>query len=184
MCVQQFRRRREGKTDYRARLRMVKSGEVRLVIRKSLSHMNVQFIAYRPAGDATLATASSTELAKYGWACPTGNLPAAYLTGLLAGLRGLAAGIRTAVSDIGVAVNSPGSRCCAALKGAIDSGIAVAHSPDILPAEERITGAHIAQWAGKAGRPAFAMYKTSPAELPKHFNEVKQKIISTKGAKQ
>ncbi|MFQ6010160.1 MAG: 50S ribosomal protein L18, partial [Candidatus Aenigmatarchaeota archaeon] len=81
------KRRREKRTDYRARLRLIRSGKVRLVIRKSSSHMNVQFIDYVPEGDRTVVAANSQELKKYGWKGGTGNIPAAYLTGLLAGTR-------------------------------------------------------------------------------------------------
>jgi len=36
-------------------------------------------------GDKILATAQSIDLKEHGWSAGTGNLPAAYLTGFLAG---------------------------------------------------------------------------------------------------
>ena len=49
------RRRREGKTDYRSRLALLKSGKTRIVVRRSLSQMRVQFIAYHENGDTVIA---------------------------------------------------------------------------------------------------------------------------------
>ncbi len=137
------RRRREKKTNYRKRLALLKSGKIRVVVRKSLKHMRVQFIKYNERGDVTLAQAFSKELAKYGWDHACGNVPAAYLTGLLAGLKAKRLGINEGVLDIGLQTSTKGSRIYAALKGVLDAGIAVPHSPEILPTEERIYGKHI-----------------------------------------
>ena len=41
------RRRREGKTDYRKRLRLLRSGKVRMVVRKSLKNTQIQLIEYK-----------------------------------------------------------------------------------------------------------------------------------------
>jgi len=76
-----FRRRREGKTDYRQRQRLLRSRIPRAVVRMSSKNTYIQFIAYDEIGDKVLASASSKELTKFGWTAPTGNLPAAYLTG-------------------------------------------------------------------------------------------------------
>ena len=81
------KRRREQKTDYKKRLALLKSGVPRLVIRKSLENMRVQIVSFNPSGDKTVASAFSAELGEFGWKGGNGNLPAAYLTGLLAGLR-------------------------------------------------------------------------------------------------
>lgn len=182
MYTPQFRRRRAAKTDYSARLKLIKAGRLRLVIRPSLSHIVLQFIAYKPTGDATLASASSAELRRYGWLAPTGNLPAAYLTGLLAGLRATAAGITACVLDIGLQTSTPGSRLYAALKGVLDAGIAVPHAAHVLPAAERLVGRHIVAWAAAAPKPAFSAFGIKPSNLEQHFADVKQKIIATKGA--
>lgn len=137
------RRRREQKTDYRKRLALVKSEKARLVIRKSLSHMRVQFVKYKHDGDETLCSVFSNELKKFGWSAGCGNIPAAYLTGLLAGAKAKKAGVGEAVLDTGLQVSTKGSRIYGALKGVIDSGITVQHSPDVLPSEDRIFGRHI-----------------------------------------
>ena len=138
-----FRRRREFKTDYRYRLRLLKSQLPRAVVRKSLKNTIIQFIHYTPDGDRVLVSASSSELHKLGWTGPTGNLPAAYLTGLLAGTRAASKKIESAVLDIGLNVPVTGSKVFASLKGILDAGIDIPHGEEILPSEERIKGQHI-----------------------------------------
>src|SRR6056297_3703125 len=88
-----MRRRREARTDYHQRLRLLKSGKPRLVARKSNKHVRAQLVTLGPEGDETHAAAESRDLREFGWEAPTGNLPAAYLTGLLAGLRALENGV-------------------------------------------------------------------------------------------
>jgi large subunit ribosomal protein L18 len=142
MKLLQFRRRREEKTDYKRRLALLKSKKTRVVVRKSLSNITVQFVDYFTDGDKTLAGATSAELKKYGWTS-TGNVPAAYLTGLLAGKKAKAKNVNEAVLDLGIQIKTKGSRLYAALKGVIDAGINVPHSPEILPSEDRLSGKHI-----------------------------------------
>lgn len=137
-----YKRRKERKTDYRKRLALLKSGKPRLVIRKSLAHMKVQFVKYSPEGDETLCGAFSKELEKFSLK-HCGNLPAAYLTGLLAGIKAKKLGIKEAVLDLGLQTSTKGSRIYAALKGVLDSGIIVSHSQEVLPSEDRIFGRHI-----------------------------------------
>ena len=97
------RRRREGKTDYQARKALVLSGKPRLVTRSTLKNVTAQIIVAKPLGDEVLAAAHSRELKKkYGWKAPTGNVPAAYLTGLLCGLKAKAKGVSEAILDIGL----------------------------------------------------------------------------------
>ncbi|KON27259.1 50S ribosomal protein L18, partial [miscellaneous Crenarchaeota group archaeon SMTZ-80] len=57
-----FRRKREGKTDYKKRMRLVLSEIPRLAIRPTNKHIMVQLIEARPEGDVTLVSASSVEL--------------------------------------------------------------------------------------------------------------------------
>ena len=140
--LMQFRRRREKKTDYKKRLALLKSEKTRLIIRKSLSNITVQFVEFKPEGDKTIACAFSTELKKLGMK-QTGNTPAAYLTGLLAGKKAKEKKIGEAILDLGLQTSTKGSRIYAALKGVLDSGINVPHSEEILPSEDRICGKHI-----------------------------------------
>lgn len=152
-----FKRRMERKTNYRKRLALLKSGKVRLVIRKSLSNISVQLVNFNPSGDQTVVSAVSSELKKFGWT-KTGNIPAAYLTGLLAGKKAREKNVTEAVLDIGVQTSTKGSRIYAALKGVLDAGMNIPHSKDILPSEDRINGKHISE------------------EVSKQFDDVKKKI--------
>ncbi len=139
-----LRRRREGRTNYGKRLEMLKSGKHRAVIRISNKHARVQFVAYNPDGDETAVVAVSKQLAEYGWDGHTGNLPATYLTGFLAGKRALADGIETAVPDIGAKDQQYASRYYAALQGMQDAGIDININAVALPSDERMQGSHAA----------------------------------------
>src|SRR5713101_5927807 len=75
-----YRRRREGKTDYKLRRALVKSGKPRAVVRLSNKYVTVQITDATLTGDIVRASASSRELPKLGWKGALGNLPAAYLT--------------------------------------------------------------------------------------------------------
>src|SRR3970282_958035 len=88
-----FRRRREGRTDYRHRSRLLRSGKPRAVVRKTLEQTIVPIGEPAKVGDTVLAAATSRDLVKQGWGAGTGNVPAAYLTGYLAGRRAVAKGI-------------------------------------------------------------------------------------------
>jgi large subunit ribosomal protein L18 len=154
-----FKRRREEKTDYRKRLALLKSNRTRLVVRKSLENISVQFVNFVNNCDQTVAAANSSELKKLGWT-RTGNVPAAYLTGLMAGKKARAKNVDDAILDLGLQTKTKGSRLYAALKGVVDAGVNIPHSPDILPSQDRISGKHISK------------------EVEKQFEEVKKKIVS------
>ena len=78
-----FRREREGKTDYKKRLALLKSRLPRFVVRVSNKNVLCQVIAHEGAGDKAVASCSSKELAKLGWKASRSNIPAAYLVGYL-----------------------------------------------------------------------------------------------------
>ncbi len=182
-----LRRRREGKTDYYRRLKLVKSGKPRLVVRKTLNYIIVQVVEARVEGDRVIAAAHSRELGKlYGWLGGGKNTCAAYLTGLLAGYRALAKGVREAVLDIGLNVPSKGSRVFAALKGALDSGLKIPHSEEVLPSEDRLKCEHVSKWASELSGSNREFYERQfskylarglkPEDLPVHFSHVLSKI--------
>jgi len=181
------RRRREGKTDYQARKALVLSGKPRLVTRSTLKNVTAQIIVAKPYGDEVLAAAHSKELKKYGWKAPTGNVPAAYLTGLLCGLKAKTKGVSEAILDIGLVAPTKGSKLFAALSGVLDAGIDVPHDEEKI-VKERIKGEHIAKYgkslgAGSEGYSAkFSKYlgqKLSPEKLPEHFAKVKADVVGS-----
>jgi large subunit ribosomal protein L18 len=146
-----FRRRREGKTDYYQRTRLVVSDVPRMVVRKTNRHIIVQLVTAEMDGDRTLVAANSAELEKYGYKGSTSNTPAAYLTGMLFAAKAKKAQQEHAILDIGLNRATPGARVFAALKGAVDAGLDIPHGEAILPSEERIKGAHIAAYNKNAG---------------------------------
>ncbi|KAJ9108694.1 hypothetical protein QFC21_000014 [Naganishia friedmannii] len=90
------RRRREGKTDYYARKRLISqaknkynSPKYRLVVRFTNKQIIVQIVYAKMQGDFVLCHASSKELTRYGIAHGLTNWTAAYATGLLCARRAL-----------------------------------------------------------------------------------------------
>ena len=180
-----FRRKREGRTYYKKRLKILVSSRCRFVVRKSLRNIQASIIKYSPEGDKVLVAVSSSSLGKMGWKGGTGNLPSAYLTGFLAGKKAAEKGVKEAVLDIGFNNSVKGSRLYAALAGALDSGLKIPANTEILPSKERISGAHIAKYALslKSDRvkyeTQFSDYLKKglmPEDFVKHFTETKGKI--------
>lgn len=143
-----FRRRHEGKTDYQKRLRLLKSRKLRAVIRASNNHVRVQIVQSKLKGDKILISAFSKELTtKYGWAANTGNIPAAYLTGYLAGMKAKKENITEVILDLGVFYHR--NRVLAAFQGLLKAGIDIPHKDQFFPGslEKRINGSHIENYA-------------------------------------
>jgi len=184
-----FRRRREGKTNYRSRRALVLSKSPRLVVRLTLKHTILQIVEAEAIGDKVIVSAHSRELAKtYGWLSSGGNVPAAYLTGLLFGFKAMAKGVEKVFLDIGLHIPSKGARIFAALKGVLDAGVEVPHSEDILPDKSRISGEHILEYGSQLSsdpevyQQKFSKYLSRglrPEELSEHFSAVKDKITSS-----
>lgn len=180
-----FRRRREGKTNYYRRRRLLQSKEPRLVVRKTNNRVIVQVIDAKVIGDDTIASAISTELGGFGWSAGVANLPAAYLTGFLAGLRAKARGVDAAIMDVGLHPPIRGSKLYAALKGAVDAGLGVPHDPEVLPDESRISGEHILQayqhvTEKKKDSHHFGVVgkkKTNITTIPKQFDMTKKAML-------
>ena len=89
-----FRRRREGKTDYFARKRLVvqdknkyNTPKYRMIVRSSNKDICCQIAYARLEGDRILAAAYSHELPRYGVKVGLTNYAAAYCTGLLLARR-------------------------------------------------------------------------------------------------
>ncbi|MEM3421604.1 MAG: 50S ribosomal protein L18 [Candidatus Hadarchaeum sp.] len=183
----EFRRKREGRTDYRYRLKLLRSRKLRLVVRVSLRHISAQIMKFSPTGDLVLVSAHSKQLEKFGWKDGTSNLPAAYLVGLLCGYRAVKAGVKEAVLDIGMRHPTKGAKVFAVLKGALDAGLQIPHQEEILPSDERISGEDISAYAESLKKEdertymaRFSSYLSKgllPEQIPDHFNSVKQEIV-------
>lgn len=191
--IYMLRRRREGKTDYRKRKTILLSRSVFVSPRITGKNISVQFSKATPAGDRVLASAHSRELYKLGWKGSGKSLPGAYLTGLAAGLKALKADVKEAVLYTGLRRYAHGSRVSAILKGILDAGVSIPADTESLPSDERIRGEHISGYAKsllEEGKEMYAkrfsrLVKTGlkPEEYPEHFEELRQKIRKTYGAK-
>ena len=102
-----YRRRREGKTDYRARRTMVLQDKTkynqpkyRMVVRVTNSDIITQVVHSKIAGDQVLMAAYSHELPAFGVKVGLTNYAAAYCTGLLLARRTL--------TKLGIAKEFPG----------------------------------------------------------------------------
>lgn len=180
-----FRRKRLGRTYYKRRLKILLANRYRIVVRKSLKNSQASIIKYDAKGDNVIFTISSKTLSKYGWKGGNGNLPSAYLVGLIAGKKAIEKGIKDAVLDLGFNNSVKGSRLYATLAGAIDAGLKIPFNPEILPAKERVSGDHIAKYARilknnkSSYEKQFSDYikrGLDPEDIVKHFNEIKGKI--------
>jgi len=156
-------------------LRLLKSGKPRLVARTSNAHVRAQLISPGPQGDETHASAHSGDLAEFGWDAPTSNLPAAYLTGLLAGTRAVEAGIEEAVLDLGLHTATPGNKVFAVQEGAIDAGLEIPHNDSVLADWSRTRGEHIAEYAESLDEPLYSG-DFDATDLPEHFDTVREEI--------
>ncbi len=142
----QYRRRRSGETDYRRRLKLLKSGNARAVVRVSNTRVVCQVISWQADGDKVEISVTGDDLvSRYEWpeSHSRKNIPASYLTGYALGKAALSAGHDEAVLDIGLAASTSGNRVFAALKGMVDAGLEIPHGDSVLPDEDRINGAHI-----------------------------------------
>lgn len=162
MFIIKHRRRREKKTNAKKRLALLKSDKTRVVIRRSLTGMQIQFIDYDADGDKTSLSIVSQHLKKLGWKHSTKSIPASYLIGLVAGKTALEKNINEAVLDTGLQTLTKGSRIYAALKGLVDAGVNIPHSPEIFPSPERLRGDHI--------------QNINKEEFVKNIEEMKKKI--------
>lgn len=138
-----FRRRRESRTDYYVRRRLLSSHEIRAVVRRSNRNITVQFVDFTMEGDRIVAAADTRTLAKAGWGHSCSSVPAGYLVGYAAGLKAKKAGIERAVLDLGMQNPQYGGVLFAVAKGMADAGLEVPVSEDVLPVEDRISGKHI-----------------------------------------
>jgi len=183
-----FRRRRQQRTDYRARRTMILSDLPRLVVRSSLKNLGAQLVEASSEGDRVLTAAGSRDLETYGWRASRGNLPAAYLTGYLLGKKAQAAGVKEAILDIGLKGTTSGSRIFAALKGALDAGLSIPCNEEIVPSKGRMRGEHIAAYAKQLVEKDPALYKRTfseylsknlkPEELALYLDQARERINS------
>ena len=141
-----FKRRRDGETDYRRRMKLLRGETPRAVVRISNTQTVCQLVEFNPDGDIVIASVNGKALVdKYSWPedASRKSIPASYLTGFALAKNAISSGHESAILDIGLSASSKGSRVFAALKGMIDAGLEIPHGEDVLPDEDRINGMHI-----------------------------------------
>ncbi|KAL5151623.1 60S ribosomal protein L5 [Glycine soja] len=196
-----FKRRREGKTDYRARIRLINQDKNKYNTPKyrfvSNKDIVAQIISASIAGDLVLATAYSHELPRYGLEVGLTNYAAAYCTGLLLARRVLktlemdeeyegnveATGEDYSVEpaesrrpfrallDVGLVRTTTGNRVFGALKGALDGGLDIPHS------DKRFAGFD----KEKKELDAEILAEDEPEKYQSHFSEYIKRGIEADG---
>ncbi|MEM4605517.1 MAG: 50S ribosomal protein L18 [Candidatus Pacearchaeota archaeon] len=160
MIVVPKKRRREGKTDYKLRLALLKSGKPRIVIRKKNKYIIIQEVESKEAQDFVLNSVSSKDLIKEGFpekfAGSLKSLPACYLTGLLMAKK---MKNKEIILDFGLNSNKYGGRLYSVVKGLIDGGIKINIDKKVFPSRERLEGEHLKE------------------EVKREFNKLKEKLL-------
>jgi len=181
-----YRRRREHKTDYKARRVLATSSSPRFVMRPSCRNIIIQITNSEIEGDRVITQTTSAELAKrFGWLGGRKNTPSAYLLGFIAGHKALNLKVESAILDLGLKRATVGSRLFAAAKGAQDAGLKLPCDDDVMPSADRIEGVTISEYANNMAEDPpeyermFSDYlkrNLRPERLPDHFREVKARI--------
>ena len=109
----------------------------------NITNENTQVQILKPGmtGDTVIASAHSRYLLEKGWKGSRKSVPAAYLTGYLAGKKALGKGAKDAIMYTGTRRYT--QRMAAALKGVIDAGLTVPADPETFPPDARINGEHL-----------------------------------------
>lgn len=156
------RRKHERKTDYLARLKLLKSGRPRLVFRKTNNYSIAQYIVSESAQDKIIFGVASKILLKKGWPeklkGSLKSIPANYLTGYFVGKRILKEKLETPIVDLGMQRSLAKTRIFAFIKGVIDAGVEIPCPETSFPEEERLNG------------------KSAKEDISKTVAEVKSKI--------
>ena len=182
-----FRRRREGKTNYKKRLNLLMSGTPRMVVRRTNRKTIVQIVESDHGEDKTVAAVDSSFLAGSGWKNSMSSIPSAYLTGLMLAKIAKSKKIDKAILDIGLLTPTKGAKVFAVLKGAVDGGLDIPHSDGSIPSDERISGVHIDSYMKTTVGKDFEVFKKNilegkisidaPKPKPSKKKEVKTKSI-------
>ncbi|MFT4312779.1 MAG: 50S ribosomal protein L18 [Candidatus Woesearchaeota archaeon] len=180
----QHRRRREGRTNYDRRLKLLVSRKARLVVRRTLKGMSAQIVQYTPDGDKVIFAAKSSELKKYGLPVVNGNIPVAYLTGLLLAQKAKSFSGELIV-DYGVRYLTAQSRLFALTKGAIDGGLQIISGDDFFPEDDLCAGKNIESFAESIKEntqlyqkqfSAYIKQNIDPVAISKTYEKVRESI--------
>jgi len=109
----------------------------------NISNQNTQVQILTPGmtGDKVVSSAHSRYLIEKGWKGSRKSVPAAYLTGYLAGKKALGKGAKGAILYTGTKRYT--QRMAAALKGVVDAGLEVPANEETFPPQDRLNGEHL-----------------------------------------
>lgn len=137
------RRRRENKTDYKARRILLVSGLPRIVVRRTNKYFILQAVESYEAQDKVVATVTSKDLLKNGWDEKKGgslkSIAAGYLTGILMAKK---LGKGKYIVDLGMARTKKSGRVFGVVAGLIEGGLDIPANDKVFPAEDRLMGEH------------------------------------------
>lgn len=136
-----LRRLREEKTNYKKRSTMLMGKRDFITVNITNENTLVQILKPGMTGDKVVASAHSRYLLEKGWKGSRKSVPAAYLTGYLAGKKALGQGAKDAILYTGTRRYT--QRMAAALKGVIDAGVQVPANEETFPPKERLNGEHL-----------------------------------------
>ena len=160
------RRRKENKTDYGKRIKLLKSDKPRIIFRKTNKYLILQYVLSENAKDKIQIGLNSKHLLKYGWPEEFNgrlkSIPASYLLGYLMGKKIIKEKLAEPILDFGMIQALHKTKVFGFLKGLIDSGLEIKHKKDIFPSEESIQG------------------KNLKTDFSKEFQAIKKKIEESK----
>ena len=173
-----FKRRREGKTNYKKRLQLLQSKKTRLVIRNTNNQILTHITNYEKKGDKTIVGVNSNELETFAWKHSKKNMPAAYLTGFLLAQKAKEHKVTHVIIDSGLQTMRYGTKIYAVIKGVIDGGIKIDTEDKVFPSEDKISGAQIDKYKKTKIADDFKTIKTKIAA----YKSVEKKATATKKA--
>ncbi len=140
----QKRRRRENKTDYQARMGLLKSSFPRIVIRRTNRYFIAQIVESNAAKDKVVIGVTSKDLLENGWdekfAGSLKSISAGYLTGYLLAKKAKKGEF---IVDLGMATKKNGGRIYSVVAGLIEGGLKINANEKIFPSKERLMGEHL-----------------------------------------
>ncbi len=136
-----LRRLREEKTNYKKRGTLLIGKRDFITVNITNENTQVQVLKPGMTGDKVIASAHSAYLLKKGWKGSRKSIPAAYLTGYLAGKKAIGNGAKDAILYTGTRRYT--QRMAAALKGVVDAGVKVPADSETFPSDDRINGNHL-----------------------------------------
>lgn len=143
----QKRRRKENKTDYLKRLKLLKGEKPRILFRKTNRYIISEYVESKEAQDKVIIGFDSRKLNEYGWPKDAQgslkSITASYLTGYLIGKTIIKEKLENPILDSGMNRVLHKNKIYAFIKGLIDSGIKINCKKEFFPEESRIKGQHL-----------------------------------------